>query len=317
MYKGLPPLRNLCSKNPILTDRVAPLRMGCTPPETVIKSMMVSKPRTWRNPPWRTNPKINQIWDLFFIKVGSSSSGFLVWKQTNKETWGFLSIKGFPLFLFPCTTLSVEDETRNAKLNGIRNPEWWGDFMQLQIQIEQKSQFEFVPQDTSEFKSNQNLNWTLHREIPRNLIFSILTSWLKSPHHSGFRIPFNPAFRVSSSTERAVLGPTTAKYANLHASGPFLRSARSATDSDFQRPVRSVKRSRFAARVFARSKPVNWVRILPKMFMFLTRKQKLMFYIYCFVHTYWFLHVSNHVCSWSSLTKYVEHAAARSGSWFK
>ena len=84
------------------------------------------------------------------------------------------------------------DETRNA--------EWWGE---LHIQIKQKSQFEIVPQDTSEFKSNQNLNSTLYREIPRNLIFSILTSWLKSPHHSGFRLPFNSAFRVSSSTERA------------------------------------------------------------------------------------------------------------------
>jgi len=70
----------------------------------------------------------------------------------------------------------VKDETRNAELNGNRNPEWWGDFSQLQIQIKQKSQFEFVPRDTSEFKSNQNLNSTLYREIPRNLIFSILTS---------------------------------------------------------------------------------------------------------------------------------------------
>jgi len=31
-------------------------------------------------------------------------------------------------------------------------------------------------QDTSEFKFNQNFNSTLYREIPRNLIFSILTS---------------------------------------------------------------------------------------------------------------------------------------------
>jgi len=67
----------------------------------------------------------------------------------------------------------VEDETRNAELNGNRTPDWWGDFSQLQIQIKQKSQFEFVSQDTSEFKSNQNLNSTLYREIPRNLIFSI------------------------------------------------------------------------------------------------------------------------------------------------
>jgi len=70
----------------------------------------------------------------------------------------------------------VENETRNAEWNGIPNPEWWGDFSQLQIQIKQKSQFEFVPRDSSEFKSNQNLNSTLHREIQRELIFSILTS---------------------------------------------------------------------------------------------------------------------------------------------
>ena len=70
----------------------------------------------------------------------------------------------------------MEDETRNAKLNGNRNPQWWGDITQLQIQTKQESQFEFAPQDTSEFKSNQNLNSTVYREIPRNLIFSILSS---------------------------------------------------------------------------------------------------------------------------------------------
>jgi len=69
----------------------------------------------------------------------------------------------------------VEDETRHAAFNGNRNPEWWGDFSQLQIQIQQKSQFELVLRNTSEFKSSQNLNSTLYREIPRNLIFSILT----------------------------------------------------------------------------------------------------------------------------------------------
>ena len=47
------------------------------------------------------------------------------------------------------TARSVEDETRNAELNGIRNPEWWGDFSQQQIQIKRKYQFEFVLQDTS------------------------------------------------------------------------------------------------------------------------------------------------------------------------
>jgi len=99
----------------------------------------------------------------------------------------------------------VKDETGNAELNGNRNPEWWGDFIQLQIQIKQKSQCEFVPRDTSEFKSNQNLNLTLYREIPRNLIFSILTSWLKSPHHLGFQLPLIQHFESHKSFRRAKL----------------------------------------------------------------------------------------------------------------
>ena len=64
------------------------------------------------------------------------------------------------------TARCVEDETRNAELNGNRNPEWWRNLSQLQIQIKQKSRFAFVPKDTSKFKSNQNLNSTLYREIP-------------------------------------------------------------------------------------------------------------------------------------------------------
>jgi len=73
------------------------------------------------------------------------------------------------------TARSLEDETRNCKRRANRNPEWWGDYSQLQIQTKQKSQFEFVPRDTSEFKSNQYFNSTLYHKIPRNLIFSILT----------------------------------------------------------------------------------------------------------------------------------------------
>jgi len=65
---------------------------------------------------------------------------------------------------------SVEDETQHAELNGNQNPECWGDFSQLQIQFKQKSQFEFVPQDISEFKFDQNLNYALYREIQTNLI---------------------------------------------------------------------------------------------------------------------------------------------------
>ena len=75
------------------------------------------------------------------------------------------------------TARSMEDETRNAELNGNRNPEWWGDFSQLQIQIKPRSGFEFVPQDTlKKFKFTQNLISNLYREIPTNLSFSILTS---------------------------------------------------------------------------------------------------------------------------------------------
>jgi len=85
------------------------------------------------------------------------------------------------------TARSVEDETRNAEFNGNRNPEQWGDCSQIQIQIKQKSQFEFVPRDSSECKSNQNLNSGLYREIPRNLIFSILMAFFLNTGVEGLR----------------------------------------------------------------------------------------------------------------------------------
>jgi len=47
-----------------------------------------------------------------------------------------------------------------------------------------------------------------------------------------------------------------------------------AADSDFPRPVRSVRRQRLAATVFVRSKPTNWMRFFQKKFMFLTEKTK-------------------------------------------
>jgi len=37
--------------------------------------------------------------------------------------------------MFTLTARFVEVETRNAALNGNRNPEWWGDFGQL-VKIE-------------------------------------------------------------------------------------------------------------------------------------------------------------------------------------
>jgi len=97
-------------------------------------------------------------------------------RNTDGTNWKYSSF----------TARSVEDETRNGERHANRNPEWWVDVSQLQIQMEQISRFEFVPRDTSEFKSNQNLSLTWYREILGNLIISILAFWLKSSHHSGF-----------------------------------------------------------------------------------------------------------------------------------
>jgi len=128
-------------------------------------------------------------------------------KQTNKQTEPTISYESNKSNInqFKCTARSWKDETRNCQRNANRNPTWCGNFSQMQIQNKPKSQFEFVPRDTEEFKPNQNLNSNQCREILRNLSFSISTSWLKSPHHSGFRFAFRWQFRVSSSRERAVL----------------------------------------------------------------------------------------------------------------
>jgi hypothetical protein len=98
----------------------------------------------------------------------------------------------------------VEEENRNSELNGNRNPEWWGDFSQL-VQIEKikflgisryKVKLRFWLDFNSEVSCSTNSGWDF------DLIW--ICSRLKSPHHSGFRLPFNSAFQVSSSTERAV-----------------------------------------------------------------------------------------------------------------
>jgi len=59
------------------------------------------------------------------------------------------------VILFASTARSLEDETRNARRNANRNPEWWEDFSQLHIQIKPKSGFEFVPRDTEEFTTTK------------------------------------------------------------------------------------------------------------------------------------------------------------------
>jgi len=153
-----------------------------------------------------TISRIDKIIGLFCRIVS------LLWGSFAKETYDCIDPTNishpictyYHLQVILCTARFLEDETRNGERNANRNPEWWGHFSQMHLQIKKKFQFEFVPQDTSEFKSNQNLNSTLYREIPKNLIFSILTSWLKSCHHSGFRFAFLSPFRVSSSRKRAV-----------------------------------------------------------------------------------------------------------------
>jgi len=108
------------------------------------------------------------------------------------------------LWRHTATARSVEDETRNAELNGNRNPEWWWHFSQL-VKIEKikflgisryKVELRFWLDLNSEVSSGTNSNW--------DVCLIWICSWLKSPHHSGFQLPFNSAFRVSSSTERAV-----------------------------------------------------------------------------------------------------------------
>jgi len=49
-----------------------------------------------------------------------------------------------------CTDCSVEDETRNAELNGNQNPEWWVDLIQL-VKIE-KIKFLGISRYTAELR---------------------------------------------------------------------------------------------------------------------------------------------------------------------
>jgi len=102
------------------------------------------------------------------------------------------------------TARSLEDETRNARRNANRNPEWWRNFSQL-VKIE-KLEFLGISRNKFELRFWSNLNSSVSRGTNSNPDFSLMWScnWLKSPHHSGFRFAFRRAFRVSSSRERAV-----------------------------------------------------------------------------------------------------------------
>ena len=103
------------------------------------------------------------------------------------------------------TARSVEDETRNAALNGNRNPEWWGDFSQI-VEIE-KIKFLGISRYKVKLRFWLDLKCGLFCGTNSKWDFCLIwiCSWLIYSHHSGFRLPFNSAFRVSSSTERAVL----------------------------------------------------------------------------------------------------------------
>jgi len=73
----------------------------------------------------------------------------------------FISIH---VYMYPCTARSLEDETRNAELNGNRNPEWWRDFSQL-VKIE-KIKFRGVLRYKFNLRFLLNLNLQLTKISP-------------------------------------------------------------------------------------------------------------------------------------------------------
>jgi len=102
------------------------------------------------------------------------------------------------------TARSREEQTRNARGNANRNPEWWGDFSQL-VKIET---IRFLGISRYKFESRiwLNLNFSVSRSTNSNPDFGLIwiCSCLKSPHHPGFRLAFRRVFWVSSSKEHAV-----------------------------------------------------------------------------------------------------------------
>ena len=100
-------------------------------------------------------------------------SFLLIFHSFNIE----LKYSTFIVYIYICiyiciyTACSLEDETRNARRNANQNPEWWGDFSQLQIQIKSKFGFELVPRDTEEFKFDKNLKSNLFPDTNQNTRF--------------------------------------------------------------------------------------------------------------------------------------------------
>jgi len=93
---------------------------------------------------------------------------------------------------------------QNACRNANQNPEWRGYFSQL-VKIE-KLKFLSISWYKFELRFWFNLNSSVSRGTKSNPYLGLIwiCSWIKSPHHSGFRFAFQRASRVSSSKERAV-----------------------------------------------------------------------------------------------------------------
>jgi len=103
------------------------------------------------------------------------------------------------------TARSREEETRNARRNSNRNPEWWKDYSQL-VKIE-KLKFLDISRYKFKLRFWLNLNTSVSCGTNSNPDFDLfwVCSWLQCAKYLGFRFAFRRAFRVSSFRERAVI----------------------------------------------------------------------------------------------------------------
>jgi len=126
-------------------------------------------------------------------KLSSRRDYLDYFKNTGKVVDKFILLPAWS------TTARSVEETQNAGRNPNRNPEWWGDFSQLEIE---KLKFLRISRYKFRLKFWLNLNSSVSRYKFKSWFW--VWSWLKSSDHSGFRLGFRQAFGVSSSTERAV-----------------------------------------------------------------------------------------------------------------
>jgi len=74
------------------------------------------------------------VYILFMISRRGIDSNRLIFKRELRQEIELVCLRSSPTII-SATARSVEDETRNAELNGNRNPEWCGDFSRL-VKIE-------------------------------------------------------------------------------------------------------------------------------------------------------------------------------------